>query len=85
MKMQKYQEQVTHQKIIIGLFAVIANAITDNQYILGEYETKERAMEIINEIAKTYVLTEQYKVEDERTRIKLMMEGVLLYEMPKEQ
>lgn len=41
-------------------------------------------MEIINEIAKTYVLTEQYKVEDERTRIKLMMEGVLLYEMPKE-
>ena len=45
---------------------------------------EERAKEVLQEIVKTYVLTEQYKVEDERTRIKLMMEGVLLYEMPKE-
>lgn len=51
---------------------------------LGYYKTEERAKEILQEIVKTYVLTEQYKVEDERTRIKLMMEGVLLYEMPKE-
>lgn len=51
---------------------------------LGYYKTEERAKEVLQEIVKTYVLTEQYKVEDERTRIKLMMEGVLLYEMPKE-
>ena len=50
----------------------------------GKYKTEERAKEVLQEIVKTYVLTEQYKVEDERTRIKLMMEGVLLYEMPKE-
>lgn len=51
---------------------------------LGKYNTKERAKEVLQEIVKTYVLTEQYKVEDERTRIKLMMEGILLYEMPKD-
>ena len=53
-------------------------------YTIGKYKTEERAKEVLQEIVKTYVLTEQYKVEDERTRIKLMMEGVLLYEMPKE-
>lgn len=53
-------------------------------YKIGKYKTEERAKEVLQEIVKTYVLTEQYKVEDERTRIKLMMEGVLLYEMPKE-
>ena len=53
-------------------------------YTIGKYKTEERAKEVLQEIIKTYVLTEQYKVEDERTRIKLMMEGVLLYEMPKE-
>lgn len=53
-------------------------------YTIGKYKTEERAKEVLQEIVKTYVLTEQYKVEDERTRIKLMIEGVLLYEMPKE-
>lgn len=53
-------------------------------YTIGKYKTEERAKEVLQEIVKAYVLTEQYKVEDERTRIKLMMEGVLLYEMPKE-
>lgn len=51
---------------------------------LGKYNTKERAKEVLQEIVKTYVLIEQYKVEDERTRIKLMMEGILLYEMPED-
>ena len=51
---------------------------------LGYYKTEGRAKEVLQEIVKTYVLTEQYKVEDERTQIKLMMEGILLYEMPKE-
>jgi len=55
-----------------------------NTIILGKYVTEERAKEVLQEIVKTYVLTEQYKVEYERTRIKLMMEGILLYEMPKE-
>lgn len=51
---------------------------------LGYYKTEERAKEVLQEIIRTYVLTEQYKVEDERpSRINLMMEGVLLYEMPK--
>ena len=49
--------------------------------ILGKYEEK-RAKAILQEIVKTYVLSVQYKVEDERTRMKLIMEGILLYEMP---
>lgn len=51
---------------------------------LGTYDTEESAKEVLQEIVRIYVLTEQYKVEDERTRIKLMMEGILLYEMPKD-
>lgn len=51
---------------------------------LGYYKTEGRAKEVLQEIVKTYVLTEQYKVEDERTRINLMMEGILLFEMPAE-
>lgn len=49
---------------------------------LGYYKTEGRAQEVLQEIVNTYVLTEQYKVEDERTRINLMMEGILLFEMP---
>ncbi len=37
-----------------GLFAIIANAITDNQYMLGEYKTKERAKEVLQAIIKEY-------------------------------
>lgn len=54
-----------------------------NTVVLGRYENKERAKEVLQEIVKTCVLTEQYKVEDERKRRNLMMEGVFLYQMPK--
>lgn len=47
-------------------------------YTIGKYKTEERAKEVLQEIVKTYVLTEQYKVEDERTRIKLMKEDASL-------
>lgn len=57
---------------------------TSKREEIGEYKTKERAKEVLQEIIKTYALTEQYKVEDERTQINLIMEGVLVYEMPKE-
>ena len=55
-----------------------------NTIVLGRYKNEKRAKEVLQEIVKTYVLTEQYKVEDERTQIKLMMEGILLYELPRE-
>ena len=32
-----------------GKFGIIANAITDNQYILAEYETEERAKEVLRD------------------------------------
>lgn len=52
-----------------GLFPIIANVISDNQYILGGYETEERAKEILQEIVNHYYNYELTKV----------------YEMPKEQ
>lgn len=52
--------------------------------ILGKYKNEERAKEVLEEIIKAYALTEQYKVEDERARMNLIMEGILVYEMPKE-
>lgn len=65
-------------------YAIYAYFEKDNWSVLGEYKTEGRAKEVLQEIVRIYVLTEQYKVEDERTRIKLMMEGILLYEMPKD-
>lgn len=55
-----------------------------NTIVLGKYKNKTRAKKVLQEIVKNYVLTEQYKVEDERTRMNLMLEGILLYEMPEE-
>ena len=73
-------EEVTTLNAVVQISA----QTNGNTIVLGKYKDEERAKEILQEIVKTYVLTEQHKVEDERTRINLMMEGVLLYEMPKE-
>lgn len=78
----KERTGIEHMKLSgYGIYAYFEK---DNWSVLGEYSTEERAKEVLQEIVKTYVLTEQYKAEDERTRTKLMMEGILLYEMPKD-
>lgn len=83
MAVYKKLEKVLQERRIIK-DKIEINVRGNYDYTIGKYKTEERAKEVLQEIVKTYVLTEQYKVEDERTRIKLMMEGVLLYEMPKE-
>jgi len=70
-----------------GLFAIIANAITDNQYILGEYTTKERAKEVLREIAYAYANVELLKIPkmDFKEVVTSKQFGNLVkYEMPKE-
>lgn len=42
-------------------FGIIVNAITDNQYILGEYKTEERAKEVLQEIINKYG---KYDIDD---------------------
>lgn len=75
---------VTVEGLRIFSYSNNYNGHDETKAFLGKYKTIGRAQEVLQEIVKTDVLTEQYKTEDERTRIKLMMEGVLMYEMPKE-
>ena len=82
-------ENITAIRLIVNLEdnkrnMIAIDTVNAERYTVAKYVTEKRAFEVLQEIVKTYVLTEQYKVEDERTRIKLMMEGILLYEMPKE-
>ncbi len=51
---------------------------------LGEYATEERTKEVLEEITATYIRTEQYKVEDEMTRMRIFTKGIFMYEMPAE-
>ena len=81
-------ENITAIRLIINLEdnkrnMIAIDTVNAERYTVAKYVTEKRAKEVLQEIVKTYVLTEQYKVEDERTRIKLMMEGILLYEMPR--
>lgn len=52
---------------------------------LGEYETEERAQEIIIEIAQSYLDTENYKYLNERMTTEQLnnMQNGLIYEMPR--
>ena len=58
----------------------------DDCYIeLGYYKTKERAKEVLEEIAKCYRITENYKIENENNREVISLNNnVLVYQMPEE-
>ena len=53
---------------------------------LGEYETEERAQEIITEIAQSYLDAENYKYLNEKMTTEQLnnMQKGLIYEMPEE-
>jgi len=69
-------------------FAIIANAITDNQYILGEYTTEERAKEVLQEFVRMYQVNKWLQITGEITQDQIA--GILIkakiepfkYEMP---
>lgn len=66
-----------------GKFAILIETISDNQYPIAEYETEERAKEVLQEIIKCFSFTE---LKDTPERLKLIMEITKLgrYQMPKE-
>lgn len=45
-----------------GKFKILANTISDNQYVIGKYETEERAKEVLKEIARFYKMFEGMKI-----------------------
>ena len=71
-------------------FGIIANVISDNQYILGEYKTEERAKEVLQEIIKTNSNFGYYKCvnESERDGLNPLMKTKYkffdVYEIPEE-
>ena len=74
-----------------GKFAIIANAITDNQYILAEYKTEERAKEVLQEIITTYQNFKMYEsctdISGQAGILRALKESnkdLFVYEMPKE-
>ena len=82
-------ENITAIRLIVNLEdnkrnMIAIDTVNAERYTVAKYVTEKRAKEVLQEIVKTYVLTEQYKVEDERTRIKLMMEeyvqGIYVYD-----
>lgn len=60
-----------------GKFKILCNTTSDNQYPMAEYETEERAKEVLQQIVRKYA---QYFEDRERKPIIIPK----VYEMPKE-
>jgi len=73
-----------------GKFQILVNTTSDNQYPMAEYETEERAKEILDDITNTRAIFEIYKCSDANTQHifdeKMLKENLIFdtYEMPKE-
>lgn len=73
-----------------GKFQILVETTSDNQYPIAEYETEERAKEILDDIANTRAIFEIYKCSDANTQDifdeKMLKENLIFdtYEMPKE-
>lgn len=70
-----------------GKFKMLANTISDSQYILGKYDTEERAKKVLKEIIGKYKATEALKIAINRIADDvgaLGLENAFIYEMPKE-
>ena len=72
--------------------SIIATTTNDDAIVLGEYDTEKRANEVLSEIVKCYVNTEQYKcicdIPDYSTEriehLNELAENAVIYIMPKE-
>ena len=80
-------------QIIYGKWSIKAHSINENdfKYVLGRYETEERAKEVLQEIIKTYETEKIYKCSDAETQeiiCNLCLENnqdIFKYEMPEKQ
>lgn len=73
-----------------GKFKILCNTTSDNQYPMAEYETEERAIEILQEIATAQSNFEYFKNATKEGKdyiinlLKNKYEKFDIYEMPKE-
>lgn len=68
-------------------FGIIANVISDNQYILGEYKTEKRAKEVLQEIINNYANSQIVKLPNmqyEKPIYIKQLSKFICYEMPEE-
>lgn len=73
-----------------GKFEILCDTTSDNQYTMAEYDTEERAKEVLVDIVNIRAIIEIYKCSNEDTQDifdkKMLKENLLFdtYEMPKE-
>ena len=73
-----------------GKFKILCDTTSDNQYTMAEYDTEERAKEVLVDIVNIRAIIEIYKCSNEDTQDifdkKMLKENLLFdtYEMPKE-
>ena len=60
------------------------NEEENNNVLLGEYATEERAKEVLEEITRTFTITEVQNASYEYADIAIKMRQYARYEMPKE-
>lgn len=77
---------------VSGRYISIYFGLNDNE-VIGQYSTEERAKEILEEIIKCYANTEQYKClsgmpncayEEKVNVLNKLAENAVIYEMPQE-
>ena len=64
-----------------GKFKILANATSDTQYTLGEYDTEERAEAVFREITNFYEVAKRYEVSSNNAAT-IFMRNTFSYEMP---
>lgn len=76
---------------VSGKFISLNFGLNDNE-VIGQYETEERAKKVLKEITECYANTEQYKclssmpncVGEEKVNVlNRLAENAVIYEMPK--
>lgn len=65
-----------------GKFKILCNTTSDNQYTMAEYETEERAKEILEDLIRLY--RKNFQVIGERGGVTDFIHPPKVYEMPKE-
>lgn len=65
-----------------GKFQILVETTSDNQYPIAEYETEERAKEILEDLTRLY--RKNFQVIGERGGVTDFIHPPKVYEMPKE-
>lgn len=82
---QDKKELVNIKQLLIDNDTIIKGFLNSGLYYeLGEYKTKERALEVLDEIQKLLMPISEYKQEIDNLTINYKNIDTAIYEMPKE-